>query len=78
MIGAINDPALSHPEIPLLSDIVLASKSASIQNSVHCINGLVPGDGMHFAYSMLLGLNHGRYFPAGRTDYRSPSGEANI
>ncbi len=62
MISAINGPALRHSEIPLLCDIVLASESAAFQDSGHFISGLVPGDGMHVVYPMLLGLNRGRYF----------------
>ena len=62
MISAINGPALRHSELPLLCDIVLASEEASFQDSGHFINGLIPGDGMHVIYPMLLGLNRGRYF----------------
>lgn len=62
MISAINGPALRHSELPLLCDIVLAAEEASFQDSGHFINGLVPGDGMHIVYPLLLGLNRGRYF----------------
>ena len=62
MIGAINGPALRHSELPLLCDIVLAAEEASFQDSGHFINGLVPGDGVHIVYPLLLGLNRGRYF----------------
>ena len=62
IISAINGPALRHSEIPLLSDIVLAADTAAFQDSGHFIGGLVPGDGMHVVYPMLLGLNRGRYF----------------
>ena len=62
MISAINGPALRHSELPLLCDIVLASENAAFQDSGHFINGLIPGDGMHVIYPMLLGLNRGRYF----------------
>jgi len=62
IIGAINGPALRHSEIPLLSDIVLASEETTFQDSAHFINGLVPGDGMHVVYPLLMGLNRGRYF----------------
>ena len=62
IISAINGPALRHSEIPLLSDIVLAADTAAFQDSGHFISGLVPGDGMHVVYPMLLGLNRGRYF----------------
>ena len=62
VISAINGPAWRHGEIPLLSDIVLASDTAAFQDSAHFPNGLVPGDGMHIVMPILLGLNRGRYF----------------
>ena len=62
MISAINGPALRHSELPLLCDIVLAAEEATFQDSAHFINGLVPGDGMHIVYPLLLGVNRGRYF----------------
>jgi len=62
MISAINGPALRHSEIPLLCDIVLTSDNAAFQDSGHFMSGLVPGDGMHIVYPLLLGLNRGRYF----------------
>jgi enoyl-CoA hydratase/carnithine racemase len=62
MIAAVNGPALRHSELALLCDIVLTSNEAAFQDSGHFINGLIPGDGMHVIYPMLLGLNRGRYF----------------
>jgi enoyl-CoA hydratase/carnithine racemase len=62
MISAINGPALRHSEMPLLCDIVLAADDVTFQDSAHFINGLIPGDGMHVVYPLLLGLNRGRYF----------------
>jgi enoyl-CoA hydratase/carnithine racemase len=62
VIAAINGPAWRHGEIPLLSDIVLASETAQFQDSAHFPNGLVPGDGMHIVMPLLLGINRGRYF----------------
>jgi enoyl-CoA hydratase/carnithine racemase len=62
MISAINGPALRHSEIPLLCDIVLASDTTEFQDSAHFPNGMVPGDGMHVVYPLLLGPNRGRYF----------------
>jgi len=62
MISAINGPALRHSEIPLLCDIVLASETAAFQDSGHFMSGLIPGDGVHIVYPLLLGLNRGRYF----------------
>jgi enoyl-CoA hydratase/carnithine racemase len=62
VIAAINGPAVRHPEIPLLSDIVLASDTTTIQDSAHFNGGLVPGDGVHIVFPLLMGLNRGRYF----------------
>jgi enoyl-CoA hydratase/carnithine racemase len=62
MISAINGPALRHSEIPLLCDIVLAADDATFQDSAHFPNGMIPGDGMHIIYPLLLGMNRGRYF----------------
>jgi len=62
VIAALNGPAWRHSEIPLLSDIVLASETAAFQDSAHFPSDLVPGDGMHIVYPLLLGMNRGRYF----------------
>lgn len=62
VISAINGPATRHAEIPLLSDIVIASDDAFIQDTAHFQGGMVPGDGMHFIMPLLMGFNRGRYF----------------
>jgi enoyl-CoA hydratase/carnithine racemase len=62
MISAINGPALRHCEVPLLSDVVLASTSATFQDSSHFRNGLVPGDGIHVVLPILMGVTRARYF----------------
>ncbi len=62
VIAAVNGPAWRHSEIPLLSDIVLAAETAAFQDSAHFVSGLVPGDGMHIVYPLLMGFNRGRYF----------------
>ncbi|MDP3879484.1 MAG: enoyl-CoA hydratase/isomerase family protein [Dehalococcoidales bacterium] len=62
MISAINGPALRHSELPLTCDIVLAAEEAAFQDSGHFTNGLIPGDGMHVIYPLLMGLNRARYF----------------
>jgi enoyl-CoA hydratase/carnithine racemase len=62
VISAINGPAWRHSEIPLLADIVLAADTAMFQDSAHFTGGLVPGDGMHVVYPLLLGVNRARYF----------------
>ena len=60
--AALNGPAWRNCEIPPLSDIVLASKTAQFQDSAHSISGMVPGDGMHIVMPLLLRMNRGRYF----------------
>ena len=62
IIGAVNGPTLIHAEIPVLSDIVLASENATFQDAPHFPRGVVPGDGVHVVWPLLLGQNRGRYF----------------
>lgn len=62
MISAVNGPAARHAELPVMCDIVLASETASFQDSAHFVGGLVPGDGVHVVFPMAMGLNRGRYF----------------
>ena len=61
IISAVNGPAWRHSELPLLADIVLAADTAQFQDSAHFTGGLVPGDGMHVVYPLLLGVNRARY-----------------
>lgn len=62
VISCINGPALRHPEMGLLADIVLAAEDATIQDSAHFVNRMVPGDGMNIVLPLLMGYNRGRYF----------------
>ncbi len=62
VISCVNGPAIRHPEIPLLADIVLAAPDASFQDSAHFANRMTPGDGVNFVFPLLLGLNRARYF----------------
>ncbi|MGE5254275.1 MAG: enoyl-CoA hydratase/isomerase family protein, partial [Planctomycetaceae bacterium] len=62
LIAAVNGPALRHAELAVLCDIVLASENASFQDSAHFPNGVVPGDGVHVVWPLILGPNRGRYF----------------
>jgi enoyl-CoA hydratase/carnithine racemase len=62
VIGVVNGPAHVHSEIPLLCDIVLASDTASFQDKPHLEFGVVPGDGVHLVWPLLLGEIRGRYF----------------
>lgn len=62
VIAAVNGPALIHAELALLADIVLASKTTVFADKAHAIADVVPGDGVHIIWPMLLGPNRGRYF----------------
>jgi enoyl-CoA hydratase/carnithine racemase len=61
IIAAINGPALVHAELAVISDVVLAAEHATFSD-VHIKNAVVPGDGAHIIWPMLLGPNRGRYF----------------
>ncbi|HTQ26192.1 MAG TPA: enoyl-CoA hydratase/isomerase family protein [Candidatus Binataceae bacterium] len=62
MIAAVNGPALIHAELAVLCDIVIASENAAFQDAPHFPNGIVPGDGVHIVWPLVLGPNRGRYF----------------
>lgn len=62
VISCVNGPALRHPEIPLLADVVLAAPEASFQDTAHFPNRTTPGDGVNFVFPLLMGHNRGRYF----------------
>jgi enoyl-CoA hydratase/carnithine racemase len=62
VIGAVNGPARIHAELPVMSDIVIASDTALFQDSTHFTFGFVPGDGAHIVWPHVLGPNRGRYF----------------
>jgi len=62
VIAAVNGPALIHAEIAVLSDVVIASDNAEFQDAPHFPNGMVPGDGVHIVWPLVLGVNRGRYF----------------
>ena len=62
MIAAVNGPALIHAELAVLCDIVIASENAVFQDAPHFPNGIVPGDGVHIVWPLVLGPNRGRYF----------------
>lgn len=62
IIGVANGPATVHAELVLLSDIVLAADTAVFADHAHFSSGIVPGDGVHVVWPLLLGPNRGRYF----------------
>jgi enoyl-CoA hydratase/carnithine racemase len=62
VISAVNGPARIHPEIVVLSDIVIMAEEALFQDAPHFISGIVPGDGAHVVWPHIIGANRGRYF----------------
>lgn len=63
MIAAINGPVMRHAELALMCDIVLASETATFEDSAHfALGGHVPGDGLNTVLTLLMGLNRARYF----------------
>ncbi|MBJ19417.1 MAG: crotonase [Deltaproteobacteria bacterium] len=62
IIGAVNGPATIHAELAVLSDITLASETATFQDAAHIPFQVAPGDGVHIVWQELLGSNRGRYF----------------
>lgn len=62
VIAAINGPALIHPEIPVLSDIVIAADTVRFKDGPHFPSGIVPGDGAHLTWTHILGPTRSRYF----------------
>jgi enoyl-CoA hydratase/carnithine racemase len=62
VVGVVNGPATIHAELVVLSDIVVASDTATFADHAHLVNGAVPGDGVHLIWPELLGPNRGRHF----------------
>jgi enoyl-CoA hydratase/carnithine racemase len=63
IISAVNGPAFRHSELALLNDIVLCTEDTTFEDSAHfSAGGLVPGDGVHVMFPLLLGINRARYF----------------
>lgn len=74
MIAAVNGPALIHAELAVLCDIVICSDNTVFQDAPHFPAGLVPGDGVHVVWPLILGYNRGRYFML--TGQKIPADEA--
>lgn len=60
VIAAVRGRCTIHAEIPLMSDIVLATPDAIFGDSAHLPRNVVPGDGTHIIWSALLGPNRSR------------------
>lgn len=74
MIAAVNGPALIHAELAVLCDIVICTDTTVFQDAPHFPAGLVPGDGVHVVWPLILGYNRGRYFML--TGQKIPADEA--
>ena len=61
VVSAINGPALIHSELPILADVVIASDTAAFRDT-HMGIGVVPGDGCHSVWNLLLGHSRGHYY----------------
>lgn len=61
IISIVNGPAMIHPELPLMADIVLASPTACFRDS-HVASNLVPGDGGQIFWTSVLGPTRASYF----------------
>ncbi len=64
VIAAVNGPARVHAELAVLCDVVIASESTVFQDAAHFTSSsqVVPGDGVHVIWPLLLGPNRARYF----------------
>jgi enoyl-CoA hydratase/carnithine racemase len=63
VVAAVNGPVARHCEIPLLSDVIIASDTASFEDSAHFeLEDIAPGDGSQIWTTMLLGINRARSY----------------
>jgi enoyl-CoA hydratase/carnithine racemase len=62
LIAAVNGPATVHAELPMLCDLVVASEDAYFADTMHLERGVVPGDGAHVVWPLLLGIGRARHF----------------
>jgi enoyl-CoA hydratase/carnithine racemase len=60
VIAALNGPVSIHSQIPMMADIVLATPDAEISETHLHPGGVLPGDGHHVIWSVLLGVNRAR------------------
>lgn len=61
VVAAVQGRCTIHAELPLLSDIVIASPDAVFGDTTHFSRNVVPGDGSHVIWTELLGPNRSRY-----------------
>ncbi|WP_431033288.1 enoyl-CoA hydratase/isomerase family protein [Streptomyces sp. P6-2-1] len=60
-VAAVNGPIEVHSELALLCDVVIASEDATIRDRAHFTQGVVPGDGVHVVWPLVVGQNRARY-----------------
>ncbi|HVX18815.1 MAG TPA: enoyl-CoA hydratase/isomerase family protein [Acidimicrobiales bacterium] len=65
VIAAVNGACTTHSELPLMCDIVLAAEHAYFEDGPHFPRGVVPGDGVHTVWPMVVGHNRARHFLLG-------------
>ena len=61
VVAAVQGRCTIHAELPLLSDIIVASTDAVFGDTTHFARNVVPGDGSHVIWTELLGPNRGRH-----------------
>ena len=61
VVAAVQGRCTIHAELPLLSDIIVASSDAVFGDTTHFSRNVVPGDGSHVIWTELLGPNRGRH-----------------
>jgi enoyl-CoA hydratase/carnithine racemase len=74
VVAAVNGPCCIHSELPIMADVVIASDDAWFEDRPHFPMGVVPGDGMHIVWPLIVGQNRARYFLT--TDMRLSAQEA--
>jgi enoyl-CoA hydratase/carnithine racemase len=62
MVAAINGPCPIHTELPIMCDVVVAADDVWFEDRPHFPMGVVPGDGMHVIWPLVVGQNRARYF----------------
>ena len=61
VIAVVSGRCTIHAEIPLLSDIILATPDATFGDTAHVPRNVVPGDGTQIVWSTILGANRARH-----------------
>ena len=74
MISAVNGPATFHAEIPVLSDVVLASENAFFQTRPTSLRQRARGWVVQVVWPLLLGENPGTVFSSNGTEAIGPGG----